>query len=299
MHKFLAVLATFAALLAAQPLFAQATRTWISGVGDDANPCSRTAPCKTWAGAISKTAAQGEINALDSGGFGAVTITKSITLSGDSTMAGVLVAATNGITINAGATDVVHLRNIVINGLGSIGGSLVGVRVLQAGLVTLENLQIFGFSTHGVDLAPAASLVTAPLNVSLHNVKIRQSTDGNAPVVAGVPTASGVQVDGTLRKVILSAGDLHIQGMPGSATIGVNALGNASVDLHGSRINFTSTAGVSATGASAVVRLSDTSINGNAVGLSTASGGQIVSYNNNRLRGNTTDGAPTSTVYLR
>ena len=297
MHKFLAVLATFAALLAAQPLFAQATRTWISGVGDDANPCSRTAPCKTWAGAISKTAAEGEINALDSGGFGAVTVTKSITLSGDSTMAGVLVAGTNGILINAAATDVVHLRNIVINGLATVGGgSLAGVKVLQAGLVTLESLQIFGFGTNAVELAPTAA--AGSLNVSLHNVKIRVLLSSTG-AGTGLLVASGVKADGTLRGVVVSASDLHIQGIPGSATIGVTALGNASIDLHGSRINFTSTAGVSATGASAVVRLSDTSINGNAVGLSTASGGQIVSYNNNRLRGNTTDGAPTSTVYLR
>src|SRR3712207_2348146 len=59
---------------------AQATRTWVSGVGDDANPCSRTAPCKTFAGAISKTANGGEINCLDPGGFGGVTITKSLTI---------------------------------------------------------------------------------------------------------------------------------------------------------------------------------------------------------------------------
>src|SRR5437016_7127525 len=69
---------------------AQATRTWVSGVGDDANPCSRTAPCKTFAGAISKTAAGGEIDALDPGGYGAVTITKSITLEGAGTFASVL-----------------------------------------------------------------------------------------------------------------------------------------------------------------------------------------------------------------
>src|SRR5438477_3797204 len=48
--------------------FAQATRTWVSGVGDDVNPCSRTAPCKTFAGAISKTAGGGEIDVLDPGG---------------------------------------------------------------------------------------------------------------------------------------------------------------------------------------------------------------------------------------
>src|SRR6185369_1646074 len=92
---------------------AQASRTWVSGVGDDANPCSRTAPCKTWAGAISKTAPCGEIDALDPGGFGAVTITKSITLDGTGTMASILASLTNGVVINVGSTnDVVTLRNI-------------------------------------------------------------------------------------------------------------------------------------------------------------------------------------------
>src|SRR5947207_7356853 len=84
---------------------AQATRTWVSGVGDDANPCSRTAPCKTFAGAISKTATGGEIDVLDPGGFGAVTITKSITLDGGGFIAGVLVSGTNGIVVNAAAMD--------------------------------------------------------------------------------------------------------------------------------------------------------------------------------------------------
>src|SRR3982750_954931 len=87
------------------PAHAQATRTWVSGVGDDANPCSRTAPCKTFAGAISKTAAAGEINCLDPGGFGGVTITKSITISSEGFEAGVLVSGTNAIIVNAGATD--------------------------------------------------------------------------------------------------------------------------------------------------------------------------------------------------
>src|SRR5215471_17088044 len=98
---------------------AQATRTWVSGVGDDANPCSRIAPCKTFAGAISKTAPAGEINVLDPGGFGAVTITKSITISSECTEAGVLVSGTNGIVISAGATDAIILKGLDIEGLGT------------------------------------------------------------------------------------------------------------------------------------------------------------------------------------
>src|SRR5215468_4859147 len=101
------------------PANAQATRTWVSGVGDDANPCSRTAPCKTFAGAISKTAPSGEINCLDPGGFGAVTITKSITIDCTGTFGSALVSGTNGIIVNALATDRVTLRGIDVEGLGS------------------------------------------------------------------------------------------------------------------------------------------------------------------------------------
>src|SRR5580692_8749873 len=101
-------------LFVASPASAQATRTWVSGVGDDANPCSRTAPCKTFAGAISKTAAAGEINVLDPGGYGAVTITKSIRIYNDGVgEAGVLVSGTNGIVISAASTDAIYLRGLV------------------------------------------------------------------------------------------------------------------------------------------------------------------------------------------
>src|SRR5438105_772821 len=122
---------------------AQASRTWVSGVGDDANPCSRTAPCKTFPGAISKTAAGGEINCLDPGGFGGVTITKSITIKCHYTEGGVLVSGTNAIVVNAAATDKVVLRGLDINGLGT---GLNGVRILQA-----DGTGGHGLFTNGTD----------------------------------------------------------------------------------------------------------------------------------------------------
>src|SRR5436305_14311036 len=101
-------------LLVASIANAQATRTWVSGVGDDINPCSRTAPCKTFAGAISKTASPGIINCLDSGSFGAVTITKSITIDCTGNFAGILTGGVQGIVVNALSTDKVVLRAIDI-----------------------------------------------------------------------------------------------------------------------------------------------------------------------------------------
>src|SRR5207253_9475097 len=130
---------------------AHATRTWVSGVGDDANPCSRTAPCKTFAGAISKTAPSGEIDALDPGGFGAVTITKSITIDGGGgQVASVLVSGTNGIIVSAAATDVVTLRNLRINGIGS---GLNGIQYLAGKAVIVQNCDIFGFTQNAINVA--------------------------------------------------------------------------------------------------------------------------------------------------
>ena len=133
---------------------AQATRTWVSGVGDDANPCSRTAPCKTFAGAISKTAAFGEINVLDPGGFGAVTITKSIRIISDHIEAGVLVSGTNGIVVNVGSTDNVLLEGLDIEGLGT---GLNGVQIIGGGNVVIRRTSINNFTGNGVNLIGTAN----------------------------------------------------------------------------------------------------------------------------------------------
>src|SRR5258707_1290868 len=150
-NMFLVIALAAASLaLAVQSASAQASRTWVSGTGNDADPCSRTAPCKTFAGAISKTATGGEISVLDPGGFGAVTITKSITIDGGGgQVASVLAAGTNGIAISAGA-GTVTLRNLRINGiLGAPVAGLNGIQFLSGAALHIENCTIFGFSQNG------------------------------------------------------------------------------------------------------------------------------------------------------
>jgi hypothetical protein len=139
--------------LHAAPAQAQATRTWVSGVGDDANPCSRTAPCKTFAGAISKTAAGGEINVLDPGGFGAVTITKSISIiSGFE--AGVLAAGVTGIVVNVASTDKVLLEGLDIEGVGT---GVNGIQIIGGGRTTIRKCSIRNFTQNAVNLVGTAS----------------------------------------------------------------------------------------------------------------------------------------------
>jgi hypothetical protein len=154
MKKIALLVAAFGAALLpltlSAPAQAQATRTWVSGVGDDVNPCSRTAPCKTFAGAISKTAANGEISVLDPGGFGAVTITKSITINGDGTLAGILSSGVTAVNVTTTAGIKVVLRNLSINGGGT---GLNGVRVLVPSEVVIDKCTFEGYTGVGVDVS--------------------------------------------------------------------------------------------------------------------------------------------------
>lgn len=182
-------------VIGASTAAAQATRTWVSGVGDDANPCSRTAPCKTFAGAISKTAAGGEISVLDPGGYGAVTITKSITISGVGTQASILGANTTGININATATDVVTLRHLQINGAGT---GLTGIRFSNGATLVVEDVRVFGFQT-GIEVGTGNTGNTMISNATFSdNSQFGvHAKGGTLSIENSLLTANGVAVQAT------------------------------------------------------------------------------------------------------
>jgi hypothetical protein len=171
---------------------AQATRTWVSGVGDDANPCSRTAPCKTFAGAISKTAVAGEINCLDPGGFGAVTISFSVTIACQPVAGGVLVAGTNGINVNLSAGGYVTLKGLDINGTGSAGASLSGVVMSGTGSLTIDSCFIYGFqgsvAGYGIYVNGTSNAKVVIVNTGIRNnltgVYVAPQTAPNVVIIA-------------------------------------------------------------------------------------------------------------------
>lgn len=281
---------------------AQATRTWVSGVGDDANPCSRTAPCKTLAGSISKTAANGIINLLDPAAVGTVTITKSITIQTDGTTAGVLAAGTNGIIINAGATDIVTLRGLSVSGVsaGSITG-LNGVRILAAGTVRIEDCDIQSFSEAGIAVETSTPLRLVVQDTSIANVLTPTAVAAIALLPNGVPVrasldrvriqnagAVGVKAVGDVRLVLRDSVVTQGDGSGVSIDTGVALIDHSTISEY-------SGSGVAAL-AGAVVRLRDSTITGNAQGLLSTAGGQIISFGNNALSGNAVNGSPTSTI---
>jgi hypothetical protein len=218
--------------LNAAPAYAQASRTWVSGTGDDANPCSRTAPCKTFAGAISKTLAAGEINVIDPGGFGAVTITKSITIRSDHVEAGVVVSGTNGIIVTTGATDVT-LYGLDIEGLNT---GLDGVKVLAGATVQIIKCNIHQFTGNGVNVVSttAGTRVTIQDSViSKNGVGINVQGNGVAnsanilDTLFDGNTTVGVQANGAGNGISLIR--TTILGSP----TGINALNSSAVASRG------------------------------------------------------------------
>jgi hypothetical protein len=282
-----------ASLVLAAPsvLWAQATRTWVSGVGDDANPCSRTAPCKTFAGAISKTAAGGEIDALDPAGFGGVTITKAITLDGSTALSGVLVSGTNGITVNAGAGDRIILRGLDVNGINNMG--LDGIHFSAGKSLYVENCTITSFNGNGINMNGAGHLFVA-------NTLIRGNTGDGILIGAAVgrvfasldgvhahENANGVHAKGN---VVMTARNSSVSGNTGA---GFWAEGSpAEMSLDGSRALNGGT-GIRSSGG-AMVRMMSMTISGNTTqGLLAETGGQIVPFTDNLIAGNPPGGVGT------
>jgi len=245
---------------------AQATRTWVSGVGDDANPCSRTAPCASFAGALLKTATGGEIDALDPGDFGAVTINKSLTIDGGGGLvAGVQVSTGSAITVSSPA-GVVTLRNLRLQGLTT---ATDGISFTGGGELHVYNCEISGFAQSGISATGGSKLFVA-------DTRVIDNVDGVSVSVSSRFVASMIRV--------------RAENNSGAGFL-VNSGGPFVPMIISQSVAVSNGTGVSATGTNAAAGLDRSLIVLNGTGVSTA-GGQLLSYKNNAINGNGTDGTP-------
>jgi len=285
---------------------AQATRTWVSGVGDDVNPCSRTAPCKTFAGAISKTAAGGEIDCLDPGGFGTVTITKSLTIDGTkgSGFGSILASGTTGINVNDSAsgspnTINVYLKNLSINGATT---GLQGINITSARQVWIEDCQIFGFRTgngNAIRDTRTVAVTNPPMGLYVYDTKMVNNL-GSAVFISA---SNGTSYKGFFNRVSVYGNSSHgIDVTNGNVQI-TNSdisgnLGNAVRINSGAQINIIGTSlnsnGTGVNNVNGLCNLADVTIMNNSTGL--ANTGTTVSFGNNNVRDNTTGNALPASV---
>jgi len=300
-------IASFAALsfaLMASTANAQATRTWVSGVGDDVNPCSRTAPCKTFAGAISKTATGGEINCLDPAGYGTLNITKSITVDCGYTHGSALAANVNGFLIN-GAGIHVTLRGLSINSANTTTGN--GVRIIQAGSVTIDDVVIehfggTGTNGRGVAIETSAGTVRVTIQNSridhVNNIGVHSNPTGGTVrlVMDNVQISSSANAGVGLRQLTTAIIN-RTSATNSTAGSGITlelTTANATV----SNSNFSNNAfGVfNGNGGNPILRLASSTITNNTTDGLRINTGQVISSGNNMVRGNAGNEVPSSTI---
>jgi hypothetical protein len=298
---------------------AQATRTWVSGVGDDVNPCSRTAPCKTFAGAISKTAVNGEINCLDSAGFGSVTITKSITITCEGVIGGILAAGTFGVNINDSGsatpgTAIVTLSGLDIEGTGT---GTNGIQFIRGAVLHVHKTQIRGFRAsgsggNGIFVEPSAGVAKVFVadsyitdngaTVSNAGILIRPTGGASANVAVNHSRLennfNGIFADGTAGG---GASNVNVKDslVGGSSNSGVviASTGPAFSGLVDSTmINFNINTGAAVSGAAATLRIGSSTISNNVTGVAAFGGGILQSFKNNQIAGNSADGTPITAV---
>ena len=295
---------------------AQATRTWVSGVGSDANPCSRTAPCQTFPGAIGKTAAGGEIDTLDPGGFGAVTVVKAMTIASEGTgEAGILVAGTNGVTVNAGPGDVVILRGLQIDGGPTGSSSLAGVRFIAGKALIVQHCSIRNFTGgapngYGINFSPTgAGKLYVDDTTIVDNGQIGGTGGGIFIAPTGTPDVDvsirntqasndgfGIRVDATgstggTINVTISNSETAGNDNAGIAALSNSVAGNAAVIMN---IDHTTIAnnnvGINGNGSPVTMRIGTSTITGNATGVKQANSSTMTSYGTNQISDNPTPG---------
>jgi hypothetical protein len=297
MNRIPILAATLFLMLTAGIAQAQATRTWVSGVGDDMNPCSLTAPCKTWSGAFAKTAAGGEIDALNSGGYGTLLINKAITIDGGpGNIASTLTGTVTGMTISAAATDRVLLRNLAIQGAG-VGPT--GIKINSAKSVTIENVRIDGMGTglaRGIDAqCNSACRITVLHSTIDHNVGIGMVFQGTvANVIEATVVDSSATNSGSHGVFVANGADVTLTNVTSSE----NALSGLILDGNGTLVSAKRSTFVNNVGPgvqsglgpaiTGKIGLSRCIVTGNAPGVQ-FSGGAVESHLNNAIRRNSPD----------
>jgi hypothetical protein len=291
----------FVGLVLGTAQLAQAqTRSWVSGVGDDVNPCSRTAPCRTFAGAISKTDPGGIIDALDPGGFGAVTVTKSLTIEGGLWNASIVTSGTNGIVVAAGASDVVILRNLVLENVGGGQGGQSGIRFVSGGELHVEHVSVTNFNGYGIDFEPSPA---SGSKLFVDNTSLRHNGTGNngggVYVINGEATIDHLSADGNslgVRVGVAAIVTVSNSVVSGSSE-GFTAANDPAAVLN---INNSTTThndfGIVASQGATVRCNATTIINNHMFGLFNDGASTLISFGNNVLLANSTNGAFTATI---
>lgn len=287
-------------LVCASMTQAQSVRTWVSGTGDDVNPCSRSAPCRTFAGALSKTAEAGEISVLNPGSYGTVTINKAVTINGNGALAGINAAGATGVTVNVTTnpeTATVILREIAINGMQT--GSN-GIRYLAGKTLMVDHCWIHSIGSGigiSADLAANGNLkvIDTVIEDIRFGIGIVMTSDARSELLATIDgtrimncSGAGIVAQDHVRAAINNSIITHNLNGILTTPVGTDSL----LNVDHVAISYCPGTALSAAGSGSEIRVSDSMIAQNATGVS----GNVRSFQGNSLMGNTNPGTFVTTT---
>jgi hypothetical protein len=268
-------------------------RTYVSGTGSDSNPCTVSSPCKTFQAALALTIARGEIYVLNSANYGPVVINKAVTIISEGAVGGVLATSGAGITISAGANDVINLRGLDIDG-GNSGSN--GIQFSSGQGLNVERSVVHNFTNCGINFASSG---TSQLFVS--NSAISNNTNNGILVSSnGSGALNRIMTSGNGVGIFANGGGVNVtitDSLAGSNNYGIAASSAAAVMVRNSTVS-NNAIGIAAD-QSAIVRVGQTTVTANGTGWQASNGGQLQDYGNNTVGGNSSDGTLTSTVSLK
>lgn len=277
-----------AALVVSIPVSA-AYQTFVAANGNDANPCSLALPCSTFAAAMKQTAAGGEVIVIDSGSYGPVAITESVSIIAPSGVhAGVMVFSGDGVAVNA-PEAIVILRGLTITGVGGING----INVTSVGQLRVEGVHVSGFASYG-----SFGLRFAAANGSL--TAIRSVFDGNWIGIESAPP-SGTEASIVVEDTTLNHNAAGYRSIGSGTTNAMITRTSASANSENGFLPIGSTAdtltlegcvasnnGFNGIESLGKVVLSNNTITGNGVGVYLI-GGTVETRGNNTVRQNGTN----------
>ncbi len=279
--------------LAASPAQAQGSpRTFVSSTGTDSGGCGLAAPCRTFAYALTQTAAHGEIDVLDTAGYGAMTITQSVSIVNPGGVEAGIAASNGGtaIAIAAGPNDVVALRGLTVEGLQS---GATGISLTSAGALEIDNCVVRDFTGDAIDITPSGAT-----QFRISNSVVEDNAHRGVYVLpSGSGTAQGVidhvAASGNPKGIAINGGggatvnvSITNSVASGSSQDGIIAGSGAVVSI-GNTTASVNAVGLLA-GASGVIQLTQSLVTGNTIGVS-LSGGTVDSYQDNQIGLNGTD----------
>jgi hypothetical protein len=293
------------------------SQTFVSAaLGSDSNPCTRVSPCLTFAAALAQTSAGGEIDLLDPGDFGPVTITKSVSIYGEAPgVAGLIPSpGTSGIVISAGSSDVINLHGLVFDGVNASGTS--GVVFTSGARLNVNQCVFQSFTTSGMTLSPGAGGANTTL-MAVQNTTILNNATGilirpTGGIAANVRlrrlhidnnSGDGLRVDGTggSGAINVAIADSSANFNAGNGIDAVSGPGNATVDVMRTVAAGNGSAGIQsnqAGGAAASVTVGSSLLSKNAIGIQATGGASLLSYGNNQVTGNAANGSFTGGAIL-